>query len=206
MSKIKVLLADDHQIVRMGLTTVIRLTNDLTVVGEAMNGEEAVHLAQTLKPDVIVMDLMMPVIDGADATVAICRKHPDAKILILTTFSTSERVMVSLDAGALGAIVKDLPHTEILDAIRHVAAGERVVSPDIANNIAALPPNHKLSARKIQILRYIAKGLTTKDIGRIIGIGPDCVNSHLRTIFACFNVSTRSEAVAFAMAHGIISI
>ena len=204
--KITILLADDHQIVRMGLSTVIRLENDMDVIGEARNGDEAVRRAKELHPDVIVMDLMMPKRDGADATAAIVRTNPTAKILILTTFGASERVKVALDAGALGAIVKDTPYTDIIKAIRRTAAGECVISKDIRHALEATPDVPELSERQLKVLQYVAQGLTTKTISERLGIGPDGVNAHLRTIFAKLGVSSRTEAVAIALRKHLLKI
>ena len=204
--KIAILLADDHQIVRMGLSTVIRLESDMDVIGEARNGDEAVRRAKELRPDVIVMDLMMPKRDGADATAAIVRENPDAKILLLTTFGASERVKAALDAGALGAIVKDTSYTDIIKAIRRTAAGEHVISKDIRHALETAPDRPELSERQLKVLHYVAQGLTTKAISEHLGIGPDGVNAHLRTIFAKLGVSSRSKAVAIALKRQLLKI
>lgn len=204
--KITILLADDHQIVRMGLSTVIRLENDMDVIGEARNGDEAVRRTRDLHPDVIVMDLMMPKRDGADATAAIVKADPNAKVLLLTTFGASERVKAALDAGALGAIVKDTSYTDIIKAIRRTAAGERVISKDIRHALEAAPDRPELSERQLRVLHYVAQGLTTKAISERLGIGPDGVNAHLRTIFAKLGVSSRSEAVAIALRKRILQM
>ena len=204
--KITILLADDHQIVRMGLSTVIRLENDMDVIGEARNGDEAIRRARDLHPDVIVMDLMMPKHDGADATAAIIRSNPDAKILLLTTFGASERVKAALDAGALGAIVKDTSYTDIIKAIRRTAAGEHVIGKDIRHALEVAPDRPELSERQLKILQYVAQGLTTKAISEHLGIGPDGVNAHLRTVFAKLGVSSRTEAVAIALRKHLMKI
>ena len=204
--KITILLADDHQIVRMGLSTVIRLEDDMDVIGEARNGDEAVRRARELHPDVIVMDLMMPKRDGANATAAIIKGNPDAKVLLLTTFGASERVKAALDAGALGAIVKDTPYADIIKAIRRTAAGERVISKDIRHALEKAPARPELSERQLKVLHYVAQGLTTKTISEHLGIGPDGVNAHLRTIFAKLGVSSRSEAVAIALRKRLLQM
>ena len=204
--KITILLADDHQIVRMGLSTVIRLESDMDVIGEARNGDEAVRRARDLHPDIIVMDLMMPKRDGADATAAIVRTNPTAKILILTTFGASERVKTALDAGALGAIVKDTPYTDIIKAIRRTAAGECVISKDIRHALESAPDRPELSERQLRVLHYVAQGLATKAISEHLGIGSDGVNAHLRTVFAKLGVSSRSEAVAIALKWHLLQL
>ena len=204
--KTTILLADDHLIVRMGLATIIGLEKDLAVVGEARDGREAVRLASELKPDVIVMDLMMPKLDGADATAAIIGEDPGAKILILTTFSSSGRVKAALDAGAVGAIAKDTSDAELLAAIRAVAEGRRTVGRDIAHALARTEAVPELSRRQRDILQYVAKGLTTDDISKMLGIGPDCVKAHVRTACSRLGASSRSEAAAIAVAKGLITI
>jgi len=198
-AKIKVLIADDHQIVRMGLATILRPARDMAVVGEAKNGIEAVRLARELTPDVVLMDLMMPKKDGVAATEEIVRDNAAVRVLVLTTFGESDGVARALEAGATGALVKDTPHEELLDAIRRTAAGERTVSPDIEQSLRDTAPEIELSDRQREILNYVAKGLTTKDISNLVGIGPNGVNAHLRTIFLRLGAASRAEAVAIAL-------
>lgn len=201
---IRILLADDHLVVRMGLAAIVNLEDDMELVGEAGNGEEAVRLAKALKPDIVVMDLMMPVQCGADATAIIARELPEAKILVLTTFSDSGDVRRALAAGAVGAIVKDSSHDELIAAIRAVASGERVISPEIANAISAKEQVPQLAQRHVEILRYAAKGLSYSDISKLLDIGVDCIKAHMKTAFARLNAANRSEAVAIAIRLGII--
>lgn len=205
-SKTTILIADDHQVVRMGLATIIGLEKDLVVAGEAKDGIEAVRLAGELKPDVIVMDLMMPRLNGADATAKIRAADPSAKILILTTFSSSGGVKAALDAGAVGAIVKDSSDAELLAAMRAAAAGRRTVSREIRRHLSVAESAPTLSRRQTDILLYVAKGLTTDEISKLLGIGPDCVKAHLRTACSRLDASSRSEAAAMAVAKGLITI
>lgn len=198
-AKIKILIADDHQIVRMGLTTIFSKEPDLAVVGEARNGIEAIRLSRELAPDVILMDLLMPKKSGADATREILAENPSARVLILTTFGESEDVKRALDAGASGALIKDTPYTKLVAAIRSVVKGKTVVSPEIQQNISNLDAAPELSGRQLEILRLVADGLTTKAISDRLGIGPDGVNAHLRTIFSKLAASSRTEAVAIAL-------
>ena len=204
MKKTRILLADDHLVVRMGLAAIIDCENDLSVAGEAEDGAKAVELATALKPDVVVMDLMMPRMNGVDATAAITRECPDTKVLVLTTFSDSGDVRRALDAGASGAIVKDTSYDGLIAAIRTVSAGGNVLSSEIEGVISAKADAPKLSTRQIEILRLAAKGLSYGEISRLLNIGIDCVKSHMRTAFARLDASTRSEAVAKALGLGLI--
>ena len=203
--KIKILLADDHLVVRMGLAAIISFEKDLKLVGEASDGEEAVRKAAELRPDVIVMDLMMPLLDGASATERIRAANPGAKVLVLTTFGGSEEMKRALEAGAAGALVKGAQKKDLLSAIRRIAAGERVVSDEIARAIEMLPSGD-LSERQIEVLRLAAKGLSNRDIAKVLGVSLDCIKEHLKLVFARFNAATRTEAVAIAVARGFVRL
>ena len=202
----RILLADDHLVVRMGIATIISFETDMTVVGETDNGEGAVRLALELKPDVILMDIMMPKMSGVDATVEILKATPNAKILVLTTFGTSSDIKKILAAGAAGAMVKTSSQQEILNAIRTVAAGGRVVSKEIENNMRAEQPVPNLSTRQLEILGLVAKGFSNQDIARLVGIGVNGVKDHLKNIYSILEVSSRTEAATQAVNLGIISI
>lgn len=197
--KINILLADDHLVVRMGLAAIIGIEKDLTLAGEACDGLEAVRLAQTLRPDVIVMDLMMPRLGGVEATERILKADPSAKIMILTTFGSSDELRRALDAGAIGALVKDSAHAELIDAIRSVAAGKPTFSPAIERQLRSTGPEVDLTSRQVEILKYVANGLSNKEIAPLIGVGPDCVKAHLKAAFARLGATSRSEAVAIAI-------
>ena len=201
---IKILLADDHQVVRMGLAAIIAAESDMCLVGEASDGAEAVALTRKLAPDVVLMDLMMPQKDGASATAEILAANPDAKILVLTTFGESDEMKRAMEAGATGALIKDTPREELVAAIRKVVDGQKVVSPEIAHVLANRPERPQLSSRQLEVLGYVAKGLTSKAISSKMGITADCVNGHLRAIFAHLNATSRTEAVATAMRLGLI--
>lgn len=202
--KTRILIADDHLVVRMGLTAIIGIEKDMTVVGEACDGQEAVRLAAALKPDVIIMDLMMPKLGGASATEAILKTNPDAQILILTTFSSSDELRRALDAGAVGALVKDSAHNQLIGAIRHTASGERTISPEIERQLKTSGQEPELTPRQTEILTYVAKGLNNREIAEQIGIGPDCVKAHLKTAFSRLGAASRSEAVVLALRKGLI--
>ena len=205
-TELKIIIADDHQIVRMGLASIFAKISDISVIGEARNGIEAVKLARELKPDVILMDLMMPKKNGVQATLEILAENPDAKILILTTFGTADEVRQALDAGASGVIVKDTLHEQLMTAVRNAAAGKRVVSEEIQRHLDAYPPKPVLSPRQIEVLAHAAKGMTTKEISDIMGIGIDGVNAHLRAIFLRLGAASRTEAVSIALKNHLLKI
>lgn len=205
-ARLRLLLVDDHQIVRMGLAAVIRREKDMQLVGEARNGLEAVKFAQELQPDVILMDLLMPRLNGAEATRRILEGGNKARILVLTTFGESDEVRQALAAGAIGALIKDTPCEKLVAAIRETAAGKRVISPEIAHTLENHSVRSVLSERQLQVLNYVAHGLTTKDIAKLTGIGQDGVNAHLRTIFARLGASSRAEAVATALQEGLLKL
>ena len=202
---LRILIVDDHLVVRMGLSALISLEPDMTVVGEAEDGENALELVEKLHPDVIVMDIMMPHMNGVEATVRITAAHPETRILLLTTFSASGEVVQALDAGACGAIVKDSSQKDLVAAIRAVAAGNRVISPEISRTIAGVSSKPQLSERHRAILDYVARGLSNPEIGKLLGIGPDCVKAHLKIIYSRLGVATRAEAVAMALRENLLN-
>ena len=205
-NRIKVLLVDDHLVVRMGIAAIISFEKDLVVIGETGNGIDAVRLARELKPDVIVMDLMMPKMSGADATVEILKENPAAKVLALTTFGTSIEIRKMLDAGAVGALVKTSSQTEIIDAIRSVAAGRHVISKEISNSLKVAPDAPKLSSRQIEVMNLVAKGFANNDIARILNISVNSVKDHLKNIYTILDVSSRTEAATIAINLKLISV
>ena len=204
--KIKVLLADDHLVVRMGLAAIISLEKDMTVVAEAENGLEAVRLAAEKKPDVVVMDLMMPKLDGARATAEILAANPGAKVIVLTTFGGSIDVKHALDAGARSALVKATSQTELIAAIRRTAAGESVICSEIGNTLEADADSLDLSGRQLEILTYVAKGLNNSEIATAMHVSRDCIKAHLKTAFAKLGVASRSEAAALAVNRNLIKV
>lgn len=204
MKKTKILIADDHAVVRMGLSAIIAAEDDMRLAGEASDGNEAVALAQKLAPDIILMDLMMPQKNGVEATREIRAANQNVKILVLTTFGESSEVVQALDAGASGALIKDTPRSGLVAAMRDVIAGKRVVSPEIEHVIANRSKKPLLSSRQIEVLGYVENGMTSKAISAIMGITPDCVNGHIRAIFANLDASSRTEAVAKAIHLGLL--
>ena len=206
MDKIRVLIADDHAIVRTGLSMLLEAQGGFDVVGEAENGTDAVRLALRLKPDVVVMDLMMPEMDGIAATREIKAKAADAKVLILTTSTVSDDLSRALDAGADGAIMKSAANAELVAAIRDIAAGKRTVSPEISRLISQDPPLPELTPRQKDILASMVRGLTNKDIARELGIRSDGVNQHIMAILEKLGAANRTEAVAIALRKQLLKI
>ena len=197
--EIRILIADDHTIVRTGLKTILRYQKGFKVVGEAENGEETVDAVKRLRPDVVVMDLMMPVMDGIKATEAIVRNCPASKVLILTTFTQSEGIATALSAGAVGALTKTTTSAELSAAIRAAARGEKFVADEISQMLKDEPQLPVLTKKQLDILSSVTRGLTNEDIGQQFGISPNSVKKQLKSIFAKLNVATRAEAVALAL-------
>lgn len=206
MDKIKVLIADDHAIVRTGLSMLLEAQGGFDVVGEAENGTDAVHLTLRLKPDVVVMDLMMPEMNGIAATREIKAKAAGAKVLILTTSTVSDDLSRALNAGADGAIMKSAANNELIAAIRDIAAGNRAVSPEISRLISQDPPLPELTPRQKDILASMVRGLTNKDIARELGIRSDGVNQHIMAILEKLGAANRTEAVAIALRKHLLKM
>ena len=198
------MLADDHLVVRMGLAAIISIERDMVLVGEAADGLAAVKLAAELKPDVVIMDIMMPKLDGVAATAEIHKRNPDAHILVLTSFGTSEDLRRALASGATGALVKDSAQTELVSAIRECAAGKKTISPSIARQLKCEMPKTELSPRQLEMLSYVAKGFNNAEIASMVGIGRDCVKAHLSAAFTRLGASSRSEAVTIAIRENLI--
>ena len=206
MKKIRTLLADDHSLVRFGLESLLKFHKDFEVVGGAGDGEETVRLARELKPDVIVMDLMMPVLDGVEATQRVHAELPDVRILILTSFGTSADVSRAIKAGASGALIKDIPNDELIASIRAIAGGEKVFSPEIERTVLDSNANIEFTNRQMAVLSSLAKGLTNKEIAAILGVSHSAVKQHLNAIFSKLGATTRSEAVAIALRKQLLKI
>lgn len=204
-SKLKILIVDDHAIVRDGLAAILKFQKDMTVVGEAADGKSAIQKAQTLRPDIILMDLMMPNMNGADATAAIKQVLPETQILLLTSYGTSSDLSRAFRNGATGAITKSLPKEELFAAIRNVADGMRIVSPEIEQTLNEVSETPALTQRQLEILRSLARGLTNDDIAHQFGISKAGVKFHLLTIFRKLNVANRTEAVSLALRKQLLT-
>jgi len=206
MKKIKVLIADDHEIMRVGLATMLETDAAIKVVAEAADGAEAVRKTLQLHPDVVVMDLMMPEMDGSEATTKIKAAAPDTKILLLTTFGTSDGIAHALDAGAEGALLKSAASIDILKAVKRIAEGDQVVSDEVREFLAKAPPVPELTERQRQILKSITEGLTNYAIATRLGISEDGVKRHVNAIFLKLGVESRAEAVSLAFRKHLLKM
>ena len=199
MKKIRILVADDHAIVRMGLVALLATDGDIEVVGEAEDGKEAVKLAESTKPDVVIMDIMMPVMDGIDATAEIVKRVPGAKVLVLTTSNSSDDYSRALAAGARGIVVKRAANMELLSSIRKVADEKTVMSPEARRLMQEDPPAPKFTDRQLGIIHSMMRGLTNHEIATQFNITPDCVKAHIKRVCNKIGAANRTEAVAIAL-------
>jgi len=206
MKKIKVLIADDHEIMRVGLATMLETDAAIKVVAEAADGAEAVRKTLQAHPDVVVMDLMMPEMDGREATKKIKSAVPDTKILLLTTFGTSDGIAHALEAGAEGALLKSAASIDILKAVKRIAEGDQVVSDEVRELLAKAPPVPELTERQRQILKSITEGLTNYAIATRLGISEDGVKRHVNAIFLKLGVESRAEAVSLAFRKHLLKM
>ena len=206
MGKIRVLIADDHAVVRMGLASLLGTSKAIEVVGDAFDGEDTVRKALKLAPDVVVMDLVMPRKDGIAATAELQKKVPSAKILILTTFGSSENIAKALKAGAIGAVLKSSGNDELIGAVLKVAKGERYLSGEVQQLLKDDPPLPDLSPRQIEILDSVARGLTNKEISTQLDISIESVKSHVKIILEKLGAGSRTEAASIAQRKQLLKI
>ena len=202
----RVLVADDHPVVRAGLVALVSQQRDLELVAEAENGERAVTLYREHQPDVVLMDLRMPVLDGVEAIRAITAEFPAARILALSTYEGDVDIRRALDAGARGYLVKDMLLTDVLTAIRAVQRGERVIPPAVAAQLAKHLERSQLTGREVEVLQLVAKGLSNKQAADAIGRTEETVKIHLKNIYAKMSVADRTEAVTVALTRGLIHL
>lgn len=204
--KIRILVADDHFVVRMGLTALVNTEPDLEVVGEAADGVQAVQEFEKHKPDVVLMDLRMPIKDGVRATAEIKAKHPDARVLMLTTFDGDTDIHRAIEAGAQGYVLKNSTGDKLIPAVRAVAAGQRWIPKEIATRLASRNLFEDLTPRELQVLDQMAKGLANKEIADVLKITSHTVKDHLKSILGKLHVADRTEAVTVAIQRGIIHL
>lgn len=190
----------------MGLASLLASKSEIEVVGDASDGPSGIRKALKLKPDVVIMDLMMPGMDGIEATKELLAKAPESKILILTTFGTSNGINNALEAGAMGAVMKNCDFSELADAIRAVASGKRYVAADVERILVADPPVAALSPRQMEILQSIVRGLSNPDIAKQLGISVDMVKEHVESLFQKIGAANRTEAVAIAFRKHLLKM
>ena len=203
---IRVLIADDHPVVRSGLAGMLAVEPDLEVVGEAADGEEAVALATGLRPDLVLMDLRMPRLDGAEATARIASTVPGVHVLVLTTYETDTDILRAVEAGATGYLLKDTPRDQLVAGLRAAARGESALSPSVARRLVQQlrGGDERLTAREQEVLALVARGLSNVAIGRELFITEATVKTHLLRAFAKLGVDDRTRAVTVAIERGIL--
>jgi DNA-binding NarL/FixJ family response regulator len=203
---IRVLVAEDHGVMRGGLVDLLGVTDDLEIVGTAANGAEAIELARDLRPDVVLMDISMPEVDGIRATAQILDAEPETRVVMLTAFSDRDRVVAALDAGAIGYLLKDSEPEEVLDGIRAAARGDAPLAPRAARQLLASRSEEQradLSKRESEVLALVAEGMPNKLIARRLEISEKTVKTHLTSVFQRIGVSDRTQAALWAQRHGI---
>ena len=206
---IRLMIADDHPVVRDGLAAMLASQPDFQVAGEAADGAIAVALAAELRPDVILMDLRMPILDGVTAIRQIRARQPAARILVLTTYDTDADILPAIEAGATGYLLKDTPRDELFRAIRATAAGEAVLAPAVAARLMGkmrAPAEERLSARELEVLGLVANGASNSDIAGALHISEATVKSHLLHVFAKLGVADRTAAVTVALQRGVLRL
>jgi DNA-binding NarL/FixJ family response regulator len=206
MNNIKILIADDHPVVLSGLHAMLATQPDFEIVGEAQNGAVAITMVAECAPQIVLMDLRMPTMDGVTATRQLRQQHPSIKVIILTTYDGDRDIMPAIQAGAIGYLLKDAPREELFRAIRAAARGESVLDPAVASRVMTQlrEPQEGLSKREIEVLAMVARGATNRDIGQTLHISEATVKTHLIHIFGKLNVSDRTAAVVAARDRGVL--
>ncbi len=203
---IRVLIADDHAIFRQGLATIINRDPEMQVIAQAENGEQAIALFGEHQPDVTLMDLRMPEVEGVAAISAICAIAKSARIIVLTTYDSDEDIYRGLQAGAKGYLLKETEPDELLNAIHTVHRGQQYIPPDVGAKLAQRLSNPELSERELEVLQSLAQGMSNADIATALSIGEGTVKSHVNRILNKLDVSDRTQAVIVAVKRGIVSL
>ncbi|WOD09817.1 response regulator transcription factor [Pseudomonas sp. NyZ704] len=206
LKPITVLIVDDHPLIREGIAAVVSNYADITLVGEASNGLEAIRLYRATQPDVTLMDVQMPELNGIGAISSIMSEFPQARIAVLTTYRGDVRALQAIKAGARGYLLKSTLRHELIDTIRLLAAGKRRFPPEIAEELAAHLDQEGLTNREVQVLQHVAEGLSNKETADILEIGEDTVKGHLRNIMDKLGANNRTHAVTIGIQRGIIEL
>ncbi|WP_123518987.1 response regulator transcription factor [Frigoribacterium sp. PhB24] len=208
----RTLVADDHPIVRQGIAALLATTDDFAVVGQASDGHEAVALAESLGPDLIVMDLRMPGLDGVGATEAVLARHPSTRVVVLTTYESDDSILRAIEVGASGYLLKASPEDELLAGLRAVVAGQVALAPAMAARLVgrartgggSVRPASPLSPRETEVLALVAEGCSNREIGRRLFVGEATVKTHLLHVFEKLGVNDRTRAVTLALERGLL--
>ncbi len=209
----KIIICDDQAIIRDGLELLLKLEKDMEVVGMAQDGAQAIELVEKLSPDLVLMDLKMPGVNGVEATRQVCARFPEVKVLVLTTFDDDEWVFDAIRAGAAGYLLKDTPREKVMEAIRGTVSGKTYIDPGVAGKITGRVANQqeqpqtliveKLTVREIEVLRLIAHGFSNADIAERMNLSEGTVRNHVSAIFSKLDVSDRTQAAIIAIRHGL---
>lgn len=207
--RIRVLIADNHTMVRNGLMMFLQSYTDIEVIGEASNGLEAVSMSDTYQPDVVLMDLVMPEMDGVTATAAIVHAHPHIRVIALTSFNEDQLIYAALKAGIVGYLLKDCTAEELVDAIRNAQAGKTTLTPDIMQAVLRVADNpatrqYHLSERERDVLRLVVRGFSNRQIAANLTLSESTVKFHVSNILSKLGIATRAEAVALAIQHKLV--
>ena len=203
---IRVLCADDHPLVRKGIASILGNETDVVLAGEAGDGKEAVEQFRRLQPDVVLMDLRMPGMNGIEATRVIRGEMPEAKIIALTSYDGDQDIYRAIEAGVRGYILKEMVHTEVLRAIRTVHAGKRLMPAEVAERLSEYFPQMALTPREVEVLRFVAKGMANKEIAHQLGTASGTIKMHIQNILAKLEASDRTHAVTIALERGILHL
>jgi two-component system NarL family response regulator len=201
---IRVMLVDDHPAFLKGLSALVESESDLSVVAETADGSKALEIYRKTKPDVVLMDLRLPGMGGVEAILAIRKDHPNARIIILTTFDTDEDIYRAIQSGAKSYLLKDTPLSELSKTIRAVHAGQQVLTPKMVERLAARQRRSDLSEREMKVLQLLIKGRSNKEISSSLFVGEDTVKAQLKSLFVKLGVHDRTEAAISAIRHGIV--
>jgi two-component system, NarL family, response regulator len=202
--KLRILIADDHLLFRMGLKTLIQSEADLEVVGEAKNGKECLRLYQTMQPDLLLLDLRMPEVDGIETLTLVRKYDAQASALVLTSYGTEEEIYQAIQLGAMGFVLKDVGREELTQAIRAVCRGKKWIPPGIAVSLAERVTRQNLTVREVDILHLLVKGLMNREIASIFGVSRSTVKNQINHLFSKLEVTDRTEAATVAIQRGIV--